>query len=190
MINTSHTYPLLSPDCRYYANRFAAENGRSRAQRKTPEQVALLNKLFRKAGARPYTGEQIAVAFLTGLELKQVKTWFENERKKYLQNDPYGECDFWPQVPPQDPTASRLMVLEYDRDRQAYARQLVYGERDACTGSHLDGSDDESWMKPGFRVAASPLGRASLVRDWEAWEREHARADDEAEAGWEEEDDE
>lgn len=131
--------------------------------------------VFEKTGARPYTGEQIAAAFLTGLELKQVRSWFENERKKCLKDDEDAEVDFWPQDPQQDPTDSRLMVLHYNRDREGYARELVFGERDVRTGHPLGEWDPSLGRLARCRTADSLIGRVSLVRAWNRWERERRR---------------
>lgn len=152
-------------------------------QRKTPEQIALLEKLFRKTGAYPYTGEQIAAAFLTGLELKQVRSWVEEQRKKALQRDEYAFVDFWDAEPPPDPQASRRMVIAYKRDPKAYARELVFGETDVCSGQSLGKWDVVTPFglvtKPRCRVAESFLDRVSFVEEWEARERAAATAGDE-----------
>lgn len=168
---------------RLYANRFAAANGRPRAQRKTPAQLELLGKVFRKTGARPYTGEQLAAAFLTGLTMEQVRNWFENERKKYLKNDEYGALDFWDQNPEQTPNESRLMILHFNKGPEAYARSLVFGERDVRTGDVL--GEWDVGLGPRrcgcYAEDMSLIGRVSLVKAWNAWEG--ARAGQEVNVG-------
>jgi hypothetical protein len=68
-----------------YANRIAAEQNRPRAIQKTPEQLQKLQELWDK-DPYPTPGETMLVAHDSGLEPKQVKNWFDNERKKVEKN--------------------------------------------------------------------------------------------------------
>lgn len=51
---------LATQPRRYYSNRPTGANRRPRAQRKTREQIELLERVYRKMGARPYTREELA----------------------------------------------------------------------------------------------------------------------------------
>lgn len=153
----------------------AAETGRPRAQRKTPEQIAILERVFRKTCAYPYTGEALAASFLTGLEPRQVTSWFERQRTKLddYELDNGFEC--------QDPTAARRMRRTYQLDPEAFVRGVIFGEINPRTGN---------------RRAERKRPRVSLVKTWKAWERAREAEDggaqdhEGAEAGpWNENDD-
>ncbi|KAK7697936.1 hypothetical protein SLS64_013023 [Diaporthe eres] len=121
---------------RYYASREAAKAGRPRAQTKTREQIALLEYVFATTFGYPYTGEVLPLAFLTGLQVKQVKAWFENQRKKCVQDE-----DFLALQPPeifgmkgQETKDAAAMVREYAKDPKGYGRSFVMWERCVRTG--------------------------------------------------------
>lgn len=123
---------------RYYANREATENGRPRAQTKTREQVALLEYAFAQTRGYPYTGEVLPLAFLSGLQVKQVKSWFEYQRKKCYQDgdemclEPPEESG----MKVQDTKDAAAMMRQYKKDPKEYARSLVMWERSVRTGNH------------------------------------------------------
>ncbi|KAG8162462.1 hypothetical protein KVR01_008227 [Diaporthe batatas] len=134
---------------RYYANRDAAENGRPRAQAKTREQVALLEYAFAQTHGYPYTGEVLPLAFLTGLQVRQVKSWFEHERKKCVADE-----DFLPLQPPeifgmlgQATKDAAALVRLYNKDPRECARSLVMWERCVRTG-HDGGPESETMQRP------------------------------------------
>ncbi|POS70907.1 hypothetical protein DHEL01_v210701 [Diaporthe helianthi] len=123
---------------RYYANREATENGRPRAQTKTREQVALLEYAFAQTHGYPYTGEVLPLAFLSGLQVKQVKAWFEYQRKKCVVDQ-----DFLALQPPeifgmkgQETKDAAAMMRQYNKDPKEYARSLVMWERCVRTGNY------------------------------------------------------
>lgn len=58
-------------------------------QAKTRQQIALLEYTFAQTSAYPYTGKVLVLAFLCGLQVKQVKSWFENECKKCIEDKDY-----------------------------------------------------------------------------------------------------
>ncbi|KAL8284125.1 hypothetical protein RQP46_004874 [Phenoliferia psychrophenolica] len=70
---------------RWISNRKAAAEGRPRAQRKTPAQLALLEESF-EDDAYPTPLELMRLAALTDLKDQQVKDWFLNTRKKHHDN--------------------------------------------------------------------------------------------------------
>lgn len=123
------------PD-RYYANREADENGRPRLQTKTREQIALLDYAFAQTSGYPYTGEVLALAFLSGLQVKQVKAWFENQRKKCIEDENYlaVERPEFLGMRGQDTKDAAAMSRAYNRDPKEYARSLVMWERCVRTG--------------------------------------------------------
>lgn len=123
-------------DTRYYANREAAEAGRPRAQAKTREQVALLEYAFAATFAYPYTGELLPLAFLSGLEVKQVKAWFENQRKKCAKDEEWMALQ-QPEIfgmKGQDTKDAAAMMREYNKGPREYARSFVMWERCVRTG--------------------------------------------------------
>lgn len=78
----------------------------------------------------------LPLAFLTGLQVKQVKSWFENQRKKCVQ-----DSDFLALHPPeifglrgQDTKDAAAMMRQYKKDNRGYARSLVMWERCVRTG--------------------------------------------------------
>lgn len=78
----------------------------------------------------PYTGETIAKAFLTGLEVKQVMSWLKNKRKKYdpMDLDPVGT--------ERDPIHAKRIIRAYKADAEGFARGVVCGDIDPGTGAH------------------------------------------------------
>lgn len=134
MTNASN---IFSASNRYYANREASQNGRPRAQAKTREQVRLLEYVFATTHGYPYTGEVLPLAFLSGLQVKQVKSWFEYQRKKCVDDE-----DFSVLQPPeifgmegQDTKDAAAMMRKYNKDPKEYARSLVMWERSVRTGN-------------------------------------------------------
>lgn len=84
----------------------------------------------------------LALAFLSGLELKQVRAWFPNQRRHGRHID--EEILLAPDRPyvtvssGQDPTKAADMSRDYRQDPKEYARSLVMGERCVCTGYFLE----------------------------------------------------
>ncbi|KAI7772999.1 hypothetical protein LA080_012504 [Diaporthe eres] len=112
----------------WFAHQWAQQigSGRPQAQTKTSEQIALLNYAFRETCGYPYTGEVLPLAFLSGLQVEQVKTWFENQRRKYTD-----EGDSLAVSPPeifgmqgQDTKNAATMTRQYNKDPEGYARSL------------------------------------------------------------------
>lgn len=100
--------------------------------------MALLEYVFAKTHGYPYTGEVIPLAFLSGLQVKQVKAWFEYQRKKCVEDQ-----DFMSLHPPeifgmksQDTKDAAAMMPHYKKDPKEYARSLVMWERSVRTGNH------------------------------------------------------
>ncbi|KAG6355074.1 hypothetical protein INS49_004155 [Diaporthe citri] len=121
---------------RHYANREAAENGRPKAQTKTREQIALLEYAFATTFGYPYTGEVLSLAILTGLQVKQVKSWFENQRKKRAEDNDLLALQ-QPEIfgmRGQETKDAAAMVRQYNKDPKGYARSLVMWDRCVRTG--------------------------------------------------------
>lgn len=96
----------------------------------------MLNYAFRETCGYPYTGEVLPLAFLSGLQVKQVKTWFENQRRKYTD-----EGDSLAVSPPeifgmqgQDTKNAAATTRQCNKDPKGYARSLVMWERRVRTG--------------------------------------------------------
>lgn len=73
---------------------------------------------------------------MSGLQVKQVKTWFENQRRKHVKDE-----DFLALSPPeifgmegQDTKHAAAMMRQYNKDPKDYARSLVMWERCVRTG--------------------------------------------------------
>lgn len=78
----------------------------------------------------------LPLAFLSGLQVKQVKAWFENQRRKY-----HEEGDDLAVSPPeifglkgQDTKDAAAMTRQYNKDPREYARSLIMWERCVRTG--------------------------------------------------------
>lgn len=78
----------------------------------------------------------LPLAFLTGLQVKQVKSWFENQRKKCVQDE-----DFLALHQPeifgmrgQDTKDAAAMIRQYNKDPKGYTKSLVMWERCVRTG--------------------------------------------------------
>lgn len=89
------------------------------------------------------------LAFLSGLQVKQVKAWFENQRRKYDE-----EGDDLAVSPPeifglkgQDTKHAAAMTRQYNRDPREYARSLIMRERCVRTGQ-LGPFDDLQCPRP------------------------------------------
>jgi hypothetical protein len=129
---------------RYYANRVAREEGRPRAVRKTPEQLERLRESW-EDDPYPTVGETIILVHSTGLEPKQVKAWFDNERKKA---DKRGETMFTRNEPTDMNDAAR-MWRAYKKDPEGYVKALTSGEISPRTGQRQaveeDNEDGDEW---------------------------------------------
>jgi hypothetical protein len=66
---------------RIYSNRLAAEQNRPWSVQKTLEQLQILQELWNK-DPYPTPRETILASHDSGLEPKQAKSWFDNQRKK------------------------------------------------------------------------------------------------------------
>lgn len=113
---------------------------------KTREQLALLRYAFDQTSGHPYAGEVLPLAFLSGLEVKQVKAWFSKQREKPGydddDDDDYDYDDEFPSPKPprvfrmraQDPQDAGAMTRQFNNDPEGYARSLVMWERCVRTG--------------------------------------------------------
>lgn len=78
----------------------------------------------------------LPLAFLTGLQVKQVKAWFENQRKTRTKDLDFLSLDQLEMLDmkSQDAKDAAAMVREYSKDPREYARSLVMWERCVRTG--------------------------------------------------------
>lgn len=123
---------FTNSDFRYFHNRSAREEGRPRAQAKTSAQVAILRDSFEEEMS-PYVGELILLTYATGLLKKQVKVWFENQRKKGMKN-----VVKWNErgrnVSPQDQQAAKRMWKAYENAPESYVKEIFFGKICPRTG--------------------------------------------------------
>jgi hypothetical protein len=138
----------LSESKRYYAHRMADEAGRPRLQTKTREQVALLDYAFSQTSGRPYTGELLALAFLSGLQVKQVTAWFLYRRKKCIKEENHlaVERTEFLGMRCRDASSTAVMLRGYNMDPRGYARSIIMWERCVRTGSL--GLSEEALQRP------------------------------------------
>lgn len=84
----------------------------------------------------------LPLAFLTGLQVKQVKAWFENQRRTWTKDLDFLSLDQLEMLDTkgQDAKDAAAMVREYNKDPREYARSFVMWERCVRTGStgHLE----------------------------------------------------
>ncbi|KAK0102022.1 hypothetical protein ONS95_001173 [Cadophora gregata] len=113
---------------KYFANRMAAEAGRPRATKKTPEQLAMLQESI-SDDPYPSPGESILFAHCTGLELKQVKQWFENERTQAVKN---GEM-LLTRNGDADAHATKKLIAMYKKDPSGTVKRLKKGKINPVT---------------------------------------------------------
>lgn len=66
---------------RWFSARRKRDQGETRAQRKLPEQVEILEKYF-KQNPFPSRAEKAMICNETGCSLKQINSWFQHSRKK------------------------------------------------------------------------------------------------------------
>ncbi|KAI0008647.1 hypothetical protein F4779DRAFT_426222 [Xylariaceae sp. FL0662B] len=109
---------------RYFSNRAARERGQPRARAPTRKQLRLLEEAFDE-DAYPYTGTIILLTYQTGLQPKQVKSWFDNRRRRLARK---GEYMFSMNFD-QDPALAATMWRDYQKDPEAYAREIFLGMR-------------------------------------------------------------
>lgn len=110
---------------RYYANRLAKEEGRSRAQTNT-RQITLLETAF-KNDMYPTTARTIALVHETGLKKTQVGAWFAYRREK-LERE--GEALFtsYPSVEESISTngsTALAMWRKYKKDPEGYYQEML-----------------------------------------------------------------
>lgn len=91
----------------------------------------------------------LPLAFLSGLQVKQVKAWFENQRRKYdEEGDELAVCP--PEIfglKGQDTKDAAAMTRKYNKDPKEYARSLIMWERCVRTG-RLGPLDDLQCPRP------------------------------------------
>jgi hypothetical protein len=117
----------------------AREEGRPRAVRKTPEQLERLRESWEDE-PYPNVGETIILVHSTGLEPKQVKAWFDNERKKANKK---GEPMVTRNTPTDMNDAAR-MWRAFKKDPEGYARALTSGEISPGTGQRQRAANVEN----------------------------------------------
>lgn len=111
---------------RYYANRLAKEEGRPRAQTKTPEQIRLLEEAFAE-DMYPTTARSIVLVHETGLKKTQVSAWFGYQRDKIERDG--GELfssNFSHDEGIQTSGVTALpMWRKYNRDPEGYYQEML-----------------------------------------------------------------
>lgn len=84
----------------------------------------------------------LPLAFLTGLQVKQVKAWFENQRKTWTKDLDFLSLDQLEMLDMKglDAKDAAAMLREYNKDPREYARSFVMWERCVQTGAtgHLE----------------------------------------------------
>lgn len=106
--------------------------GRPLFVRKTEKQLAMLKESF-KDDPYPCVGEQILLVHETGLQPKQIKSWFDSQRVQAIkrgeelwtanENNHYGGTRMW---------------RAYDKDPEGYVKLLTSGKISGVDGREQD----------------------------------------------------
>ncbi|KAI0109439.1 hypothetical protein F4776DRAFT_400689 [Hypoxylon sp. NC0597] len=132
---------------RYFSNRAARETGQPRARPLTPAQLGLLEESW-CSDPYPYVGTIIVLTYQTKLQPKQVKRWFDNQRKKYRNNGLFLSTR---NVAQQDPACAARMWRAYNKNPSEYAKKLWLGTISASTGAPtgkaIDTAKEREWER-------------------------------------------
>ncbi|KAI0384577.1 hypothetical protein F5Y04DRAFT_248645 [Hypomontagnella monticulosa] len=131
----------------YFSNRAAREAGRPRARPPTPEQLEILKDNFLDEPFPP-TGTLILLTYQTGLEPKQVKQWFDYQRKKY-RND--GILLVTRSANQQNPVTAAKMWRAFKKAPAEYTKSLWLGaialDSGEPTGEPPGEGREEEWAE-------------------------------------------